>query len=52
MTVKVDKEIKMSVQETTPALENLIVESEADLCAGRASQGFDNVDDFLADLKT
>lgn len=35
----------------TPKLEALIAEVEAELKAGKASKAFDNVDDFLADLK-
>ena len=35
----------------TPHLEALIAEVEAELKVGKASKPFDNVDDFLADLK-
>ena len=35
----------------TPKLEKLIAKIEADLKAGKVSKKFDNVDDFLADLK-
>ena len=35
----------------TPKLEGLIVQIEADLKAGKVSKKFENVDDFLSDLK-
>ncbi len=35
----------------TPKLEKLIAEIEAELNAGNVSKKFDNVSDFLADLK-
>ncbi len=35
----------------TPRLEELIAEVESELNAGKASKPFENVDDFLADLK-
>lgn len=35
----------------TPKLESLIAQIESDLKAGKVSKKFDNVDDFLADLK-
>lgn len=35
----------------TPNLEKLIAEVEVELSSGKASKEFDNVDDFLADLK-
>ncbi len=35
----------------TPKLEKLIAEVEAELSAGKISEPFDNVDDFLSDLK-
>jgi len=35
----------------TPKLEGLIVQIEADLKADKVSKKFDNVEDFLADLK-
>ena len=35
----------------TPRLTALIAEVEAELSSGQVSQPFDNVDDFLADLK-
>lgn len=35
----------------TPKLEKLIAEVESELKAGKVSKKFDNVEDFLADLK-
>jgi addiction module RelB/DinJ family antitoxin len=35
----------------TPKLEELIAEVESELEAGKASKKFDNIEDFLADLK-
>ncbi|OGL35356.1 hypothetical protein A3F65_01460 [Candidatus Saccharibacteria bacterium RIFCSPHIGHO2_12_FULL_47_16b] len=35
----------------TPKLEKLIAEAEAEVAAGEVSGPFDNVEDFLADLK-
>jgi len=35
----------------TPNLEKLIAEVEGELKSGKASKEFDNIDDFLADLK-
>lgn len=35
----------------TPKLEKLIEEVEAELKSGKASKHFDNVEEFLADLK-
>ena len=35
----------------TPNLEKLIAEVEIELQGGKVSQEFDNIDDFLADLK-
>jgi addiction module RelB/DinJ family antitoxin len=35
----------------TPNLEKLIAEVEIELQGGKVSQKFDNIDDFLADLK-
>jgi len=35
----------------TPKLEGLIAEIEEDLKADKVSEGFDNADDFLKDLK-
>jgi addiction module RelB/DinJ family antitoxin len=35
----------------TPKLEKLIQEVEAELASGKASEKFDSVEDFLADLK-
>ncbi len=35
----------------TPHLEKLVAEVEFELNAGKASKPFENVDDFLADLK-
>jgi addiction module RelB/DinJ family antitoxin len=35
----------------TPKLEKLIAAVEGELSAGKASKGFDNAQDFLADLK-
>ena len=36
---------------TTPKLEQLIAEVEAELAAGKASKPFDNVADFIVDLE-
>ena len=38
-------------EQMTPRLEKLIKEVEAELKKGNASKEFDNVEDFLADLK-
>ncbi len=40
-----------SPEPMTPKLEGLITQIEADLKAGKVSKKFDNIDDFLADLK-
>jgi addiction module RelB/DinJ family antitoxin len=40
-----------SVEPMTPKLEKLISQVEADIAAGKVSEPFDNVEDFLADLK-
>jgi inorganic triphosphatase YgiF len=36
----------------TPKLEKLIKEVELELKSGKASKSFDNVEDFLTDLKS
>lgn len=38
-------------EQMTPKLEKLIEEVEAELKSGKASQEFDSVEEFLADLK-
>jgi DNA-damage-inducible protein J/RHH-type rel operon transcriptional repressor/antitoxin RelB len=38
-------------EQMTPKLENLIAEVEAELAAGKVSREFDDVEDFLGDLK-
>ncbi len=38
-------------EQMTPKLEKLIAEVEAELKSGKASKEFDNVEEFLADLK-
>lgn len=38
-------------EQMTPKLNKLIAEVEAELQSGKASKEFDNVEDFLADLK-
>lgn len=38
-------------EQMTPKLEKLIGEVEAELKSGKASQEFDSVEEFLADLK-
>jgi addiction module RelB/DinJ family antitoxin len=38
-------------EQMTPGLEKMIAEVEAELQAGKASKKFENVEDFLADLK-
>lgn len=38
-------------EQMTPNLEKLIEEVESELKAGKASKEFDNVEDFLSDLK-
>jgi addiction module RelB/DinJ family antitoxin len=38
-------------EQMTPKLEKLIEEVEAELKSGKASKEFDDVDEFLADLK-
>ena len=38
-------------EQITPRLEKLIAEVEAELKSGKASKEFDNVEEFLADLK-
>ncbi len=38
-------------EQMTPHLEKLIAKVEDDLKRGKVSKGFDNVEDFLADLK-
>jgi len=46
------RRIELYAPETmTPNLEKLIVEVEAELKSGKISKEFDNVSDFLADLK-
>lgn len=40
-----------SPEPMTPKLEKLIEEVEAELGSGKASKEFNNVEDFLADLK-
>ena len=46
------RRIELYAPETmTPRLEELIAEVESELNAGKASKPFENVDDFLADLK-
>lgn len=39
-------------EETTPHLEKLIAKVEKSIQAGNISRPFDNVDDFIADLKS
>ena len=38
-------------EQMTPGLEKLISEVEAEIAAGKVSDGFVSADDFLADLK-
>jgi addiction module RelB/DinJ family antitoxin len=38
-------------EQMTPKLEKLIEEVEAELASGKASKEFENVEEFLADLK-
>ena len=40
-----------SPEPMTPQLTNLIAEVEAELKSGKASKKFDNVEDFLIDIK-
>lgn len=50
--VAVTRRIELYAPEKmTPNLEALIEEVEAELKSGEASKAFDNVDDFLKDLK-
>lgn len=46
------RQITLSAPEQmTPHLEALLKESEANIAAGNISEPFDNVEDFLAELK-
>lgn len=50
--VAATRRIELYAPETmTPKLEGLIAQVEAELASGNVSRQFDNVDDFLDDLK-